>query len=115
MPASAGKKKMRASMAGNIPDLLSIVIAAPCDAKAFCSFFFFHDTAPTEIYTLSLHDALPISLLQRSADNLKAPDSHRALRSTAVTPTATKTTPNRERCAAMLRGKSRTEIVASSA
>src|SRR5438874_4582814 len=25
-------------------------------------FFFFHDTAPTEIYTLSLHDALPISL-----------------------------------------------------
>src|SRR5437879_12341907 len=22
--------------------------------------FFFHDTAPTEIYTLSLHDALPI-------------------------------------------------------
>src|SRR5438552_19166344 len=25
------------------------------------SFFFFNDTAPTEIYTLSLHDALPIS------------------------------------------------------
>src|SRR5947209_10779129 len=24
-------------------------------------FFFFTDTAPTEIYTLSLHDALPIS------------------------------------------------------
>src|SRR5690348_18121162 len=24
--------------------------------------FFFNDTAPTEIYTLSLHDALPISL-----------------------------------------------------
>src|SRR5687768_18218049 len=23
-------------------------------------YFFFHDTAPTEIYTLSLHDALPI-------------------------------------------------------
>src|SRR5438874_10586086 len=23
-------------------------------------FFFFYDTAPTEIYTLSLHDALPI-------------------------------------------------------
>src|SRR5438309_7687948 len=23
-------------------------------------FFFFHDPAPTEIYTLSLHDALPI-------------------------------------------------------
>src|SRR5258708_38404076 len=26
-----------------------------------CSFFFFNDTATTEIYTLSLHDALPIS------------------------------------------------------
>src|SRR2546430_7906564 len=26
-----------------------------------CVFFFFNDTAPTEIYTLSLHDALPIS------------------------------------------------------
>src|SRR2546425_12012378 len=28
------------------------------------SFFFFNDTATTEIYTLSLHDALPISLGQ---------------------------------------------------
>src|SRR2546427_10126700 len=27
---------------------------------AACSFFFFNDTATTEIYTLSLHDALPI-------------------------------------------------------
>src|SRR5256885_10508529 len=26
------------------------------------TFFFFNDTATTEIYTLSLHDALPISL-----------------------------------------------------
>src|SRR3954462_12442957 len=26
----------------------------------FCLFFFFNDTATTEIYTLSLHDALPI-------------------------------------------------------
>src|ERR1041384_8788656 len=32
----------------------------------FCSvlfFFFFNDTATTEIYTLSLHDALPISVM----------------------------------------------------
>src|SRR5260221_1563441 len=28
-------------------------------------FFFFNDTATTEIYTLSLHDALPISSLYR--------------------------------------------------
>src|SRR3712207_8257656 len=27
-----------------------------------CLFFFFNDTATTEIYTLSLHDALPICL-----------------------------------------------------
>src|SRR5437763_13195605 len=29
----------------------------------FVSFFFFNDTAATEIYTLSLHDALPISMI----------------------------------------------------
>src|SRR5690625_6281896 len=30
---------------------------------SLCLFFFFcNDTSPTEIYTLSLHDALPISL-----------------------------------------------------
>src|SRR2546426_10912030 len=28
--------------------------------SSFFSFFFFNDTATTEIYTLSLHDALPI-------------------------------------------------------
>src|SRR5260221_3214033 len=31
-------------------------------------FFFFNDTATTEIYTLSLHDALPISLRERIED-----------------------------------------------
>src|SRR5258708_37255053 len=30
------------------------------------SFFFFNDTATTEIYTLSLHDALPISKKPRA-------------------------------------------------
>src|SRR3712207_7284431 len=29
-----------------------------------CIFFFFNDTATTEIYTLSLHDALPISIIE---------------------------------------------------
>src|SRR5690348_17693644 len=29
--------------------------------SSFSFLFFFNDTAPTEIYTLSLHDALPIS------------------------------------------------------
>src|SRR2546430_10180370 len=30
------------------------------ETKSACVFFFFNDTATTEIYTLSLHDALPI-------------------------------------------------------
>src|SRR5258707_3496590 len=34
----------------------------------FHFFFFFNDTATTEIYTLSLHDALPISIYQRAAE-----------------------------------------------
>src|SRR2546422_5361370 len=40
------------------------------------SFFFFNDTATTEIYTLSLHDALPISGLagrRRSPGNAAGP------------------------------------------
>src|ERR1041385_9559294 len=32
---------------------------------ALSLFFFFNDTATTEIYTLSLHDALPISCTRR--------------------------------------------------
>src|SRR2546422_10626937 len=38
---------------------LSIRCASRCTG-ALISFFFFNDTATTEIYTLSLHDALPI-------------------------------------------------------
>src|SRR5260221_13891096 len=34
----------------------------------FYSFFFFNDTATTEIYTLSLHDALPISQARNRPD-----------------------------------------------
>src|SRR3712207_7208364 len=37
--------------------------------------FFFNDTATTEIYTLSLHDALPISGLDRP-DHLPLPVRH---------------------------------------
>src|SRR6476660_7269088 len=36
-------------------------------------FFFFNDTAPTEIYTLSLHDALPICRLQLALDGRAQP------------------------------------------
>src|SRR2546422_6697433 len=51
-----------------------------------CSFFFFfNDTATTEIYTLSLHDALPISLesgagrLRLAAGHLQALVAHDVL------------------------------------
>src|SRR2546430_11363382 len=36
--------------------------------NSILSFFFFNDTATTEIYTLSLHDALPISSRARAGD-----------------------------------------------
>src|SRR5256885_9952711 len=38
-------------------DLSELLLRAPLGSL----FFFFNDTATTEIYTLSLHDALPIS------------------------------------------------------
>src|SRR5437899_8912051 len=34
--------------------------------------FFFNDTAPTELYTLSLHDALPIWILRGTSLNEKS-------------------------------------------
>src|SRR5205809_1535511 len=39
---------------------LSYLIFIVFSSYLFFLFFFFNDTAPTEIYTLSLHDALPI-------------------------------------------------------
>src|SRR5437667_7663841 len=36
----------------------------------FLSIFFFNDTATTEIYTLSLHDALPISRCRKQQDRI---------------------------------------------
>src|SRR2546422_2725171 len=44
-------------------------------------FFFFNDTATTEIYTLSLHDALPISA---EADRDRLSHDHRAVALEAV-------------------------------
>src|SRR5439155_25945219 len=35
--------------------------SSPSHSQSSLHFFFFNDTATTEIYTLSLHDALPIS------------------------------------------------------
>src|SRR2546422_11496083 len=45
-----------------------------CRTPPVSSFFFFNDTATTEIYTLSLHDALPI---YGGSEVLNAPHSDR--------------------------------------
>src|SRR2546422_8119693 len=50
-------------------------------------FFFFNDTATTEIFTLSLHDALPISLVERKTGYL-ALGQLRQRSSAAVNPRA---------------------------
>src|ERR1022692_980917 len=50
--------------------LLPAALVANCllgFGAPLCFRFFFNDTATTEIYTLSLHDALPISVAARAA------------------------------------------------
>src|SRR5204863_10075253 len=42
-------------------DLTFSLCRARCTLVRFFVLFFFNDPAPTDIYTLSLHDALPIS------------------------------------------------------
>src|SRR6266496_1144561 len=57
---------MRPTTTTSIKRATDPLAAARCWARqlrpgaSFPGFFFFNDTAPTEIYTLSLHDALPI-------------------------------------------------------
>src|SRR6266496_5662911 len=55
--------------------IISCIITIPF-MILLLAFFFFNDTATTEIYTLSLHDALPI---QDSYDNLSASTGQRFL------------------------------------
>src|ERR1051326_8528565 len=49
-------------MYGSLYDSAVAVPSASRTSYAFAFLFFLNDTAPTEIYTLSLHDALPISV-----------------------------------------------------
>src|SRR5215510_12337046 len=67
------KKKRQQLVAGGDPPLqrqsgtagqqLGLLVCQ--QEHVFLYFFFFNDTATTEIYTLSLHDALPISRAAR--------------------------------------------------
>src|SRR2546430_13667577 len=56
-------------------------------------FFFFNDTATTEIYTLSLHDALPI-LSTSSTATRRARRASSSASSSASPSTATRSRPN---------------------
>src|SRR5260370_34296824 len=56
-------------------------------------FFFFNDTATTEIYTLSLHDALPIFEVRLS--NWKRRSSSRSVKTTLRQRSATSSSTNR--------------------
>src|SRR2546429_3513267 len=49
-------------------------------------FFFFNDTATTEIYTLSLHDALPISFQARKASGEVGSVSRASINVSAASP-----------------------------
>src|SRR5947199_10777223 len=52
---------------------LLLCISYSCLLLRLCFFFFFNDTATTEIYTLSLHDALPISGCRCHGTSAKRP------------------------------------------
>src|SRR3984957_12974637 len=80
------KKETRSRQVGVPPQAGSLVKAGPTNlaeviprlrtyfaTRASSISFFFNDTATTEIYTLSLHDALPISA-NSVADDCPGPD-----------------------------------------
>ena len=66
------------SQIGELKDCIGFVISI---SKLYC--FFFNDTATTEIYTLSLHDALPISM--------KNPTTYRPTAKRSITKRSKKT------------------------
>src|SRR5258707_5246568 len=60
-----------------------------CLAFLYVYFFFFNDTATTEIYTLSLHDALPISSFSMTTTASSAASSADPPFSSTLQPAAT--------------------------
>src|SRR5689334_25000291 len=67
-------------MSNHLPSLLFSFFFFVCLTLFifFLFFFFFNDTATTEIYTLSLHDALPICHQQRKTGAPARPRFSRA-------------------------------------
>src|SRR6266851_1147809 len=52
--------RLASVLSGRTPPAPTASTRTPCRAVLPACVFFFHLTPPTEIYTLSLHDALPI-------------------------------------------------------
>src|SRR5690606_41749320 len=52
--------------------LFVVLYRSPYLLTAYTPSFFFHDTATTDIYTLSLHDALPIFMPASQSRNTQA-------------------------------------------
>src|ERR1035438_10363281 len=67
--ASSAAIRLRESLSFTRSSRLGVEVRACSPPGRF--FFFFNDTATTEIYTLSLHDALPISINRYSVDGWK--------------------------------------------
>src|SRR2546429_8341270 len=76
------------ALTASIDRVASLSTLYPHSDILFC-FFFFNDTATTEIYTLSLHDALPILTKKSPAGTPRSPAGPR-----------TRTTPSRARATA---------------
>src|SRR5439155_23664059 len=53
------------SISQYLDSVLYSTLTCPTQPPSTLNFFFFNDPATTEIYTLSLHDALPISTSSR--------------------------------------------------
>src|SRR6185436_21006356 len=71
----------------------------------FSFFFFFNDTATTEIYTLSLHDALPISCTSCKAKRLPRVSGSRACRRRSEEHTSELQSPDHLVCRLLLEKK----------
>src|SRR2546429_3515387 len=81
---------------------------------SFCSFFFFfNDTATTEIYTLSLHDALPISRSSTQSVSSSRPQRSSARRASRRAPPGAGSSGARNQYATSLRSEEHTSEIQS--
>src|SRR2546427_3531354 len=90
--------------------MLLVLVVYP---RSSSFFFFFNDTATTEIYTLSLHDALPISVEPRQEKIRAEKIRHRKLAVAEVRPVETAVGPVHEGFHAVKRDRKSTRLNSS--